>query len=454
MSTPGPPASPVARSQVRVWLATLATLATLGMVALTASCTASPQRQGLGVELTLEALVARFSIEPRSEDAQAIVALVHASGDARYAAHLLDLVRIGYSSLAAEAALDGLARLSGIPRRSQSVHDYLTYGSWVLEEAPAPAPGYAGFKAALYRQVDNDFVPLLNQVRDLRLLAALQWGGVAVGAIQELNDPARIPLGAAAWSMPEEMVFGLVDAAGEAVAYPERILARHELANDRLGGVPVSVSFCSLCRAARLFDRRVGGITLTLRTSGLLYNSNKVMVDNETSTLWQQLDGKALAGPLLGHQLVELPVQTTSWGEWQRLHPASEVVDLPAPTVIDGETGVPIGYDYRPGLALADYVSSEVLWYPVLQTPNVLALKETVATLSLDGSHLAVSVAALAAAPGPQRLRLGTRSLLARAVPFGIEFEDAGTGERLVSGQSLWFAWYGLHPDTEVWPPA
>ena len=64
-----------------------------------------------------------------------------------------------------------------------------------------------------------------------------------------------------AWSTPDEEVFGIVGAQGTALAYPERIIARHELANDMLDATAVAVSFCTLCRAARLFDRPVAGRT-------------------------------------------------------------------------------------------------------------------------------------------------------------------------------------------------
>lgn len=393
----------------------------------------------------------RFSAQPTSDHALAFVHAARAAGDLRYAAHLLDLVRIGYSNTAAELALDALADLSGIPRTHRLNDEYLTYGQWVLEQAPEPPDRYAEFKAALYRQMDDDFVPLLLATMERRTLAGLQWGGVAVGAIRELNAPARVQMERVAWSQPEEAVFGVVGVNGSALAYPERILARHELANEEVDGVPVSVSFCTLCRSARAFDRRVAGRTLSFRTSGLLLFSNKVMVDNETSSLWQQLTGRAIAGPLLGHQLIELPIETTTWADWQRRHPASEVIDRPAPTVVDPETGAFVGYDYLPDRALAPYFASPDLWYPVLATPPVFPLKEPVATLALDGAFLAVSIDAMAEA-GAVKIDVGDRVVIAEAAPRGVRFTDATDGTTLPAGQSFWFAWFGLHPDTAWWP--
>jgi hypothetical protein len=393
----------------------------------------------------------RFSAQPTADHAVAFVHAARAAGDPRYGAHLLDLVRIGYSNTSAELALEGLAELSGIPRTHLLNDEYLTYGQWVLEQAPEPPADYAAFKAALYRQVDDEFVPLLLATTDRRALAGLQWGGVAVGAIRELNAPSRLRMEHVAWSQPDEAVFGVVGADGSALAYPERVLARHELANDELAGVPVSVSFCTLCRSARAFDRRVDGRTLTFRTSGLLLYSNKVMVDNETGSLWQQLTGRAIGGPLTGHQLFELPIETTTWSDWQHRHPASQVIDRPAPTIVDPETGALIGYDYIPDGALAHYFASAALWYPVLATPPVFPLKEPVATLALDGAYLAVSIAAMAST-GTAPIDVGGRQVIAEAAPRGVRFRDTSDGKTLPAGQSFWFAWYGLHPDTVWWP--
>ncbi|MEZ5261328.1 MAG: DUF3179 domain-containing (seleno)protein [Acidimicrobiales bacterium] len=407
-----------------------------------------------GGDVAPGAAAARFVAERTSDAAVALVAAVRRTGDGTFGAHLLDLVRIGFSSAAAEHALDGLAELSGIARRGGAIGDYLQYGDWVQHRAPEPARGYQEFKAAVYYQVDDDFVPLLTQLDDARLAAALQWGGVAVGAIEDLRQPRRAAATAIEWAEPEEQLFTLVGAAGTVLAYPERIIARHELANDTLDGLPIAVSFCTLCHAARAFDRRVDGRTLTFRTSGLLLASNKVMVDDETSTLWQQLTGEALGGPLAGAQLVELELASTDWATWSAAHPTGSVVERPHPTVIDRETGVPIGYDYLPDAALADYTATEGLWYPAAATPpGPLRAKAVVATLTVQGAHLAVGLEELAAAGAIELVLGGHRLRLERAVR-GVTVTDLTIGRPVIAGQAYWFAWYGAHPDTAVWPSA
>ena len=77
---------------------------------------------------------------------------------------------------------------------------------------------------------------------------------------------------------------------GDARAYPLRVLTWHEIANDTVGGVPVAVTFCPLCNAAIVFDRRLAdGRVLDFGTTGKLRNSDLVMYDRQTESWWQQL---------------------------------------------------------------------------------------------------------------------------------------------------------------------
>lgn len=431
----------------------------------------SPSQRASPDQRSLDRLVGDMSREPTSDRARGIVRAIARVHDPSYGAYLLDLVRIGYSSTAAAEALEVLADLSGIKRTGRLQDEYIEYGRWVLNEAPEPGPDYVGFKAAIYRQADIDFVPLLTQISDRRLLAGLQYGGVGVGAIKELNDPARGRMSQLRWAVPAEEVYGVVGTAGTPLAYPERILARHELANDTLDGQPLAFTFCTLCRSVRVYDRRVNGTVLTFQTSGLLLHSNKVMVDLETRTLWQQFNGRALAGPLKGAQLTPVDVKVTNWSTWSAEHPSSLAVDQPPPTVIDGETGVPIGYEYRPGVALDNYYSTDDLWYPVAKTPGDLTPKTEIIGAEIDGDFIAIALDDLHAS-GPQVIRVGSRSIVAIPVPESARLVDAtgawpnqrpgpppdgvvlGNLPVLNTVHALWFAWFGEHPTTDWWPRA
>ena len=95
---------------------------------------------------------------------------------------------------------------------------------------------------------------------------------------------------------PEPVIqFGLGD---DMRAYPLRVLIWHEMANDVVDGTPVAVTYCPLCNAAIVFDRRVDGRVLEFGTTGKLGSSDLVMYDRQTETWWQQFTGGAIVGAL------------------------------------------------------------------------------------------------------------------------------------------------------------
>ena len=100
------------------------------------------------------------------------------------------------------------------------------------------------------------------------------------------------------------MVYGQ---GGDVRAYPLQVLMWHELVNDRFREHPVTVSYCPLCNTAIAYDGRVGDRELHLGTTGRLRYSNMLMYDRQTESWWQQADGKAVVGKLLGQTLRMLP---------------------------------------------------------------------------------------------------------------------------------------------------
>jgi hypothetical protein len=77
---------------------------------------------------------------------------------------------------------------------------------------------------------------------------------------------------------PREPVVAVI-VNGEAKAYPLAMLMWHEIVNDTIGGIPVTVTFCPLCNTGITFERIVDGRELMFGTSGMLRNSDLVMWD-------------------------------------------------------------------------------------------------------------------------------------------------------------------------------
>ncbi len=66
-----------------------------------------------------------------------------------------------------------------------------------------------------------------------------------------------------------------------------------------------------------------------MRVSGKLYKDALVMYDRETGTLWSQVDGRGLRGPLAGQRLVQVAAMQTTWKVWKKLHPNTLVLRKP-----------------------------------------------------------------------------------------------------------------------------
>lgn len=128
-------------------------------------------------------------------------------------------------------------------------------------------------------------------------------------------------------------------------AYPLSILMFHEIVNDEIGGIPIAVTYCPLCNAAMVFDRRLRynskDYVLTLGVSGMLRKSDMVMWDHETETWWQQFTGQGLVGDLNGAELDIIPSLLISYEEYFLAYPDGSV--LSTETGLDLEEGEAYG---------------------------------------------------------------------------------------------------------------
>ncbi len=413
---------------------------------LAAACTSSPSTAGPGPS---QEAIAAYLDQPSVVGAVELYEAMIESGDRRWVPWLLDFHRFSVTNIADREISDGLAQLSGLEPPGTRIGDFQVFGQWAQTQGIDPGAGYRVWKLSLYERLDDDYLTLLGQVPDDLLLSQIHWGGVPRAGIPELNSQLRIPADEATWMVDDELVFG-VEVGETPVAYPVRILGHHELANDVIDGRPVALVYCTLCRTALLFDRRVGTQTLEFETSGLLWSSNKIMVDRQTDTLWQHLSGEAIGGALAGEQLTQLPVVTSTWGAWLAEHPDTETLTLPDTVFFPDIPDRPaLRYDYTPDAAYRNYYESDDVWFPILDTSDALALKTEVLGLSADGEHLAVPLGALIAA-GPQTIVVGGDTFRLEPTAAGARvFDDLG--RRVAVAQSFWFAWYGRYPDTAIW---
>jgi hypothetical protein len=133
-------------------------------------------------------------------------------------------------------------------------------------------------------------------------LADLHQGCPARDCIPSIDNPVFVAADAAGFLSDDDIVLA-IEHGGEARAYPARILNLHEIVNDTIGADPVAITFCPLCGSGLAFRRVVDGEVTELGVSGVLYNSDLVFYDRNTGTLWDQVEGKGIVGPMTGATL-------------------------------------------------------------------------------------------------------------------------------------------------------
>jgi len=264
-------------------------------------------------------------------------------------------------------------------------------------------------------------------------------GGPPKDGIPAILKPVFIKAAEAGFLNEQDRILGLVEG-GEAKAYPIKILNWHEIVNDTLAGNPVVVTYCPLCGTGIGFYPVVKGRSLTFGVSGLLYQSDMVMYDHQSESLWSQISMEAIAGPMTGAKMTHIFLEHTTWGEWRRAHPATQVLST--------KTGFFRDYNRDPYLGYAQRID---LMFPTTHTDSRFHSKEWVLGLEVRGIFKAYPFAELKQVKSPLQDQVNGKRILVLYNPGAVSASVTDTsGKSLPSVMAFWFAWYAFHPDTEV----
>jgi hypothetical protein len=301
-------------------------------------------------------------------------------------------------------------------------------------------------------------------------------GGPPRDGIPSIDNPKFVPAKDAGLQ-DSDLVLGL-NINGDIRAYPLKILVWHEIVNDEVGGTRVAVTYCPLCFTNQVFKRTIDDQTVEFGTSGKLYNSNLVMYDRTSESLWSQALGQAIAGEHSGKKLERIPFDVAFWSEWKVLYPESQVLSQ------DTGFGRPYGVD-----PYGNYYTDPDILFPVSHRDDRLGPKEIVVGLENEGSYRAYHLQQIEDSHvinddinGKKIVLMSLHPFMARAYDRTLDgqvldfryhdgkivdkqtsstwnFEgEAIEGEmkgkqltRLPFDEGFWFEWVAFHPDTSLY---
>jgi hypothetical protein len=257
--------------------------------------------------------------------------------------------------------------------------------------------------------------------------------------IPALLKPVFIPAAKATFLTDSDRVLG-IGAGVHAKAYPVKILNWHEIVNDRIDGKPIVISYCPLCGTGMGFRGDLDGHMYTFGVSGLLYQSDLLMYDHQTKSLWSQIGMEAVAGPLTGTKLQHIFLDHMTWREWRTRHPDTLVLSKETGYRRDYHRDPYVGYDQHPDL-----------FFPVNHQNNQYSPKEWVLGVVYQGKAKAYPFSEFESGQGKIEDSLNGSKIVIhfnhRALHARITQSD---GTPIPSVMAYWFAWYTFHPDTAI----
>jgi len=267
-------------------------------------------------------------------------------------------------------------------------------------------------------------------------------GGPPRDGIPAINAPKFIPANQATFLNENDRILGLA-VGHEIKAYPVKIMNWHEIVNDQTAGKNIAITFCPLCGTGMAFDAQIGDQELVLAVSGLLYQSDVLLYDRQTESLWSQIMSEAISGPMKGKKLKQLNLEHTSWKDWLKRYPTTKVLST--------ETTFMRDYGRNP---YAGYESSKKLYFNVKHTaPSIFHPKEQVLGIELDGQFKVYPFTELS------KKKMSTFEDTFAGTTLKIHWNEQARsayitnkkGDKLVSTTAFWFAWFTFHPNTLVY---
>lgn len=304
------------------------------------------------------------------------------------------------------------------------------------------------------------------------------------GIFKPINNPEYISVNEAETTLKDYLeaddVIGVVH--GDiARAYPIEPLNMAHILNGSIGDLKISVTYCGLCNSTHVYNRVVNGTELKFRATANVYHSNLIMKDN-TGNLYIQLTGECVRGKNKGVMLEKIHSIQTSWPNWKRLHPNTQVLSY--------RHRGKLAFSYKWFSKASNMVrKTDFILFPAGKTSDQFSPKTPIMGVIVNGNAMAIPVdlfekgVSLNTQLGDKPLYLyldhetGLFGAFIRPEDVEIELKPVDNSVELVAGKNrwtasgkaiqadtdlktakytypmFWFAWYGNYPDTVIKTP-
>lgn len=267
-----------------------------------------------------------------------------------------------------------------------------------------------------------------NSLIDLNLVLP---GGPGKDGIPAISDPKFVDLGTYInqYNVDTENDLGIaINIAGQTRFYPYSILVWHEIVNDQIDDNHFAITFCPLCGSAIVYNREVNSQVLEFKVSGLLYESNLLMYDTQTETLWSQIEGRAVVGEKAGSELQVMPMDVLSFSQLQTKYPQAQIMSQ--------NTGYTRNYNFYP---YGDYENDNNLLFDVQNLDSTLPPKTIVYAFQYEDTPVAIIQENLRI-QGEVEMVVDQAKLKANYNNGTIEVID-NEGNLIPGYYAMWFSW-------------
>ena len=188
-----------------------------------------------------------------------------------------------------------------------------------------------------------------------------------------------------------------------------------------------------------MYRRKLDDKVLSFGHAGILYENSFIMYDRQTESLWVHVTGEAAFGPLKGKRLEFMPSTVTSWANWKKNYPHTQVLPGYRRGGFMGTYVGPFQSDIL-GLAVVVKLKGKLYPYRVLERQNVV-------NDEFNGANVVVYYS-----PGDATATAWRRELDDRVLTFGLSDRKDGQGNVLLRDKETGSLWSWLRGEAVEGP--